>query len=72
MKFRENLCRLYNLDVEQFAKLFYGRDSVDYYIQGKFNKFKINALGAILDLDCDNFSRVAEFLFEEVGNAKTK
>jgi hypothetical protein len=59
---RERLVQLYNLDLHTFAKVFYGRDDVDYYVKEKFAKFRENPLGSVLDLDSTGYKRVVEFL----------
>ena len=59
---RERLVALYNLDLYTFAKVFYDREVVDYYVKEKFTKFKENPLGSILDLDSNGYERVVEFL----------
>jgi hypothetical protein len=59
---RGRLVALYNLDLHTFAKVFYGRDEVDYYIKEKFDKFRENPHGSILDLDSTGYERVVEFL----------
>jgi hypothetical protein len=61
---RERLVVLYNFNITQFALIFYGRKDVDYYVEEKFEKFKKDRLGAILDLDWTNFNRVCKFLEE--------